>query len=84
MIDPTHLHELCCELRVLLDAEIAAGNRVAETSKGLAITRNRSWCCWQRHSITRPSSFRPECTLSISMTRIGGSRSTSIWPAAAC
>jgi hypothetical protein len=34
MIDPTHLRDLCCELRVLLEAEIAAGNRVAETSKG--------------------------------------------------
>lgn len=34
MIDPTHLHDLCCELRVLLEAELAAGNRVAETSRG--------------------------------------------------
>jgi hypothetical protein len=34
MIDPTHLRDLCCELRVLLEAEVAAGNQVAETSKG--------------------------------------------------
>jgi hypothetical protein len=34
MIDPAHLDELCTELRVFLDAELAAGNRIIETSKG--------------------------------------------------
>jgi len=34
LIDPTHVDALCCELRVLLDAELAAGNRVVETTQG--------------------------------------------------
>ncbi len=34
MIDPAHVDALCCELRVLLDAELAAGNRIAETTQG--------------------------------------------------
>jgi hypothetical protein len=34
MIDPAHVEALCCELRVLLEAELAAGNRIAETTKG--------------------------------------------------
>jgi hypothetical protein len=34
MIDPSHLDELCPELRALLNAELVAGNQVVETSKG--------------------------------------------------
>jgi hypothetical protein len=30
-INPAHLQRLCPELRILLDAELADGNRVAET-----------------------------------------------------
>lgn len=33
-VDPAHVSELCPELRVLLDAELAAGNQIVETSRG--------------------------------------------------
>jgi hypothetical protein len=33
-VDPDHVGELCPELRVLLDAELKAGNRITDTSKG--------------------------------------------------
>jgi hypothetical protein len=33
-IDPAHVAELCSELRGLLDSELAAGNQIAETSRG--------------------------------------------------
>ena len=34
MVNPSHLEQLCQPLRALLDAELAAGNRVVETSTG--------------------------------------------------
>jgi|SRR6516164_3673331 hypothetical protein len=33
-INPAHLQGLCPELRILLDAELTAGNRVVETGEG--------------------------------------------------
>jgi hypothetical protein len=36
-IDPDHVAELCPELRALLDAELAVGNQIVETSKGWPI-----------------------------------------------
>jgi hypothetical protein len=34
MVNEEHLTELCDQLRVLLDAELAAGNAIVETFKG--------------------------------------------------
>ncbi len=33
-VDPRHVAELCPELRTLLEAELAAGNRISDTHKG--------------------------------------------------
>jgi hypothetical protein len=40
LVDPAVLAELCAELRALLDAELAAGNKVDETSRDYPLAVN--------------------------------------------